>query len=111
MAIFMFSLSGIPSTVGFIGKFYIFSTLVKADMAWLALIAMLNSVISLFFYVKVLKVMFFAKSRKSNSKISYSFSHYFVLAILVFPVLFFGLYFAPLLKLAESSVTLFGLIK
>jgi len=111
MAIFMFSLSGIPSTVGFVGKFYIFSTLIKADMAWLALVAMLNSVISLFFYVKVLKVMFFAKSRKSNSKISYSFSHYFVLAILVFPVLFFGLYFVPLLKLAESSVTLFGLIK
>jgi len=111
MAVFMFSLSGIPSTVGFVGKFYIFSTLIKADMAWLALIAMLNSVISLFFYVKVLKVMYFAKSRKSNSKISYSFTHNFVLAILVIPILFFGLYFVPLLKLAETSVTLFGFIK
>ena len=108
MAIFMFSLSGIPSTVGFIGKFYIFSTLIKADMAWLALVAMLNSVISLFFYVKVLKVMFFAKNRKSESKISYSFSNYLILAIFVIPVLFFGLYFTPLLKLAESSATIFG---
>jgi NADH-quinone oxidoreductase subunit N len=108
MAIFMFSLSGIPSTIGFIGKFYIFSTLIKADMAWLALVAMLNSVISLFFYVKVLKVMFFAKNRKSESKISYSFSNYLILAIFVIPVLFFGLYFTPLLKLAESSATIFG---
>jgi len=108
MAIFMFSLSGIPATVGFIGKFYIFSTLIKADMAWLALVAMINSVISLFFYVKVLKVMFFAKNRKSEYKITYSFSNYLILALFVIPVLFFGLYFTPLLKLAESSATMFG---
>jgi NADH-quinone oxidoreductase subunit N len=108
MAIFMFSLSGIPSTIGFIGKFYIFSTLIKADMAWLALVAMINSVISLFFYVKVLKVMFFAKNRKSESKITYSFSNYLILALFVIPVMFFGLYFTPLLKLAESSASMFG---
>lgn len=108
MAIFMFSLSGIPSTVGFVGKFYLFSTLIKANMVWLALIAMLNSVISLFFYVKVLKVMYFAKSRKSDSRISYGFGSYVILFLLVIPVMFFGIYFVPILKLAESSAKMFG---
>jgi NADH-quinone oxidoreductase subunit N len=108
MAIFMFSLSGIPSTVGFIGKFYIFSTLVKANMVWLALIAMINSVISLFFYVKVLKVMYFAKGKKSEEKILFGFGTYLVLSFFVIPVMFFGIYFAPILKLAESSVKMMG---
>jgi len=108
MAICMFSLSGIPSTVGFVGKFYIFSTLIKADMVWLALIAMINSVISLFFYVKVLKVMYFAKGPKTDSKISYGFGSYFVMALFVIPIMLFGIYFVPILKLAESSVKMLG---
>ena len=108
MAIFMFSLSGIPSTVGFIGKFYIFSTLVKADMVWLALIAMINSVISLFFYVKVLKVMYFSKDKKTEAKISYGFGSYLILALFVIPTMFFGIYFAPILKLAEASARMIG---
>jgi len=109
MSVFMFSLSGIPSTVGFIGKFYIFSTLVKANMVWLAVIAMLNSVISLFFYVKVLKVMYFTKPNPSDTRIPYSFGNYLILLLLIIPTIFFGLYPAPILRLAELSATIFGI--
>lgn len=109
MAIFMFSLSGIPSTAGFIGKFYIFSTLVNSHLVWLALIAMLNSVISLFFYVKVLKVMFFAdQSKKEEPKIKFALAQNLLLFLLIIPTILFGIYFLPVLKLAKSSAVMFG---
>lgn len=110
MGIFMFSLSGIPATVGFIGKFYIFAALINSDMIWLAIIAMLNSVVSLFFYVKVLKVMYLKKPLDdAESKISYSIGYNLVLILLAVPTILFGLYFAPILKFAESSVAMFGI--
>jgi len=53
MTVFMFALAGIPPTGGFFGKFYIFSAAVKADYIWLAIIGVLNSALSLYFYLKV----------------------------------------------------------
>ncbi len=110
MGIFMFSLSGIPATVGFIGKFYIFAALINSDMIWLAIIAMLNSVVSLFFYIKVLKIMYLKKPLEdAESKISYGFGYNLVLILLAVPTILFGVYFAPILKFAESSVAMFGI--
>jgi NADH-quinone oxidoreductase subunit N len=110
MGVFMFSLSGIPATVVFIGKFYIFAALINSDMIWLAIIAMLNSVVSLFFYVKVLKIMYLKKPiTDADSKIKYSFGYNLVLILLAVPTILFGIYFAPILKFAESSVSMFGI--
>jgi NADH-quinone oxidoreductase subunit N len=53
MTVFMFSLAGIPPTGGFFGKFYIFSAAVKAGYIWLAIIGVLNSALSLYFYLRV----------------------------------------------------------
>jgi len=53
MALFMFSLAGIPPTGGFFGKFYIFSAAVKAGFIKLAIIGVLNSALSLYFYLRV----------------------------------------------------------
>jgi NADH-quinone oxidoreductase subunit N len=78
-------------------------------MVWLAVIAMLNSVISLFFYVKVLKVMYFTKPNPSDTRIPYSFGNYLILLLLIIPTIFFGLYPAPILRLAELSATIFGI--
>ncbi len=58
MAIFMFSLAGIPPTAGFVGKFYIFSAAVKSDFIGLAVIGVLCSVISAYYYLRVLVVMY-----------------------------------------------------
>ncbi|RME01150.1 MAG: NADH-quinone oxidoreductase subunit N [Calditrichaeota bacterium] len=58
MAVFMFSLAGIPPTAGFISKFYIFSAAVKAGYVWLVIIAVINSMISLYYYLGVLVRMF-----------------------------------------------------
>jgi NADH-quinone oxidoreductase subunit N len=58
MALFMFSLAGIPPTGGFMGKFYIFSAAIQAGYVGLAIIGVLNSVISAFYYLRVTVVMY-----------------------------------------------------
>jgi len=110
MSIFMFSLAGIPATVGFVGKFYLFSALIESNLIWLALVGVLNSVVSLFFYIKVLKYMFLMKPEEEVvPKYKYGIGNYAVLLLLAIPTLFFGLYFAPLVKIAEYSAVIFGL--
>ena len=58
MAIFMLSLTGIPLTAGFIGKYLIFSTVVQAGMIPLAVVGVLTSVVSAFYYVRVIVNMY-----------------------------------------------------
>jgi len=58
MTVFMFSLAGVPPTGGFIAKFYAFSAAVKADLIWLAVIGVLMSAVSAYFYLRVLVVMY-----------------------------------------------------
>jgi NADH-quinone oxidoreductase subunit N len=64
MAVFMFSLAGLPPTGGFVGKFYIFSAAVEADFIGLALFAVLCSVISVFFYIRVVVAMYMVAPRE-----------------------------------------------
>ena len=61
MTLFMVSLTGLPPTAGFIGKFYIFASLIKGGepFYWLVIIGGINSVISLYYYIRVVKVMYF----------------------------------------------------
>jgi NADH-quinone oxidoreductase subunit N len=58
MAVFMFSLAGVPPTGGFIGKFYAFSAAVRAGYIWLAVIGVVMSAVSAYFYLRVLVVMY-----------------------------------------------------
>ena len=58
MAAFMLSLAGIPPTVGFVGKFYVFSAAVEAGYAWLALIGLVSSVASVYYYLRVVYQMY-----------------------------------------------------
>jgi NADH-quinone oxidoreductase subunit N len=59
MAVFMFSLSGVPPFAGFFGKYYVFLAAVKADMIWLALVGVLTSVISAYYYLRLVVIMYF----------------------------------------------------
>lgn len=59
MALFMFSLTGIPGTAGFIGKFYLFNAVVRADLVWLAVLAVIFSAVSAYYYLRVIVYMFF----------------------------------------------------
>jgi NADH-quinone oxidoreductase subunit N len=59
LSLFMLSLTGIPGTAGFIGKFYVFAGVVHADLVWLAVIGVVLSAVSAYYYLRVIVVMFF----------------------------------------------------
>ncbi|MFL6861496.1 MAG: NADH-quinone oxidoreductase subunit NuoN [Allosphingosinicella sp.] len=59
MAAFMFSLAGVPPLLGFWPKFYVFNAAVAADLTWLAAVGIATSVISAYYYLKIVKIMYF----------------------------------------------------
>ena len=59
LTLFLFSLTGIPGTAGFIGKFYLFTAVVRADLVWLAVVAVIFSAISAYYYLRLMVYMFF----------------------------------------------------
>ncbi|MCG8603575.1 NADH-quinone oxidoreductase subunit N [bacterium] len=63
MAVFMFSLAGLPPTAGFVGKFYLFSAAVKADHIVLAVLGVISSMISLYYYLSVVVTMFMREAK------------------------------------------------
>jgi NADH-quinone oxidoreductase subunit N len=68
MAVFMFSLAGIPPTAGFVGKFYIFSAAISSGYLGLAIIGVLNSVLSVYFYLRVTVMMYMKGPEKEMGK-------------------------------------------
>jgi NADH-quinone oxidoreductase subunit N len=65
LAIFMFSMAGIPPLAGFFGKVYVFLAAVRADMVPLAVIGVLASVVGAYYYIRVVKVMYFDEPREA----------------------------------------------
>jgi NADH-quinone oxidoreductase subunit N len=72
MLIFLLSLAGIPPTAGFIGKYYLFTSAMKAGYAWLAVLAVLMSAVSLFYYFRIAAAMFFTEGEGAPLKSSYA---------------------------------------
>ena len=107
LGIFLISLTGLPPTAGFIGKLYLFIALVDANMIVPAIIALLNTVVSLYYYVRVLRVMFLIKSDKTVS-VNLNPLNFAVLMFMVIPTLLRGVYFSPLVNFAKESVQLLG---
>jgi len=90
MSILMFALSGLPPFGGFFGKYYVFLSAVKADMTYLAVIGVISSVISAYFYLRVVVYMYF-KSGEEKTELFSSAGDYFVLTICVLFILQLGL--------------------
>lgn len=107
LTIFLISLTGLPPTVGFVGKLYIFQAVLNADMIWLAVVAVLNSVVSLFYYAKVFRNMYLRGKIEDSEPLSYSIYAKILVYVFAVPVLYYGIFWSPLVKWAESSVSLF----
>jgi NADH-quinone oxidoreductase subunit N len=107
--IFLLSLTGLPPTAGFIGKLYIFIGLVDAKMITVAVIALLNTVVSLYYYVRILKHMFLVKPEKEPPTISISHTDTILVSVLVAAVLILGVYFEPLINAAKACMVILGL--
>jgi NADH-quinone oxidoreductase subunit N len=92
MLIFMFSLTGIPPTAGFIGKLYVFMSAINAGYTWLVLVAVVFSVISAYFYLRIVMYMYMrepkvevATSKSGTLAVALGITAVMVLAIGVYP--------------------------
>jgi NADH-quinone oxidoreductase subunit N len=107
MTVFMLSLAGFPPTAGFMGKFYVFSSAVKSGFLGLVIIGVLNSLVSVYYYLRVVVLMFMhpPKTGTETEKIRLAFGAALVLLISTWFVLQMGIFPQSLLSLAQASVT------
>ena len=105
MTLFMLSLTGLPPTAGFVGKLYIFKTLIGAGESfyWLVFAGGINSVISLYYYFHVVKVMFF-EGKRSDEIIQPPAPLFGLLVVTAVPSLLLGLYWNPLVTWVKDSL-------
>ncbi|MBN1959471.1 MAG: NADH-quinone oxidoreductase subunit N [Deltaproteobacteria bacterium] len=110
MAIFLISLAGLPPTAGFIGKLYLFAALIKNGGFWyvaLALVGIINSVISLYFYARVLKAMYLERNENEQPNITSKSTAAFLAFGLAAATLVFGIFWQPLADMASWSAKIF----
>ena len=108
MALFMFALTGLPPTAGFIGKFYLFAAVIEAgpQFYWLAFFGVINSVISLYYYVRVVKHMFLDGEPSDNISMPSSNLVTVLLVFLAVPSLVLGVYWEPVANWINQSLIL-----
>jgi NADH-quinone oxidoreductase subunit N len=108
MALFLFSLTGLPPFAGFIGKFYLFAALLRAGGPWnwtVAVVGVVNSVISLFYYARVVRAMFLEKGERTEpTLVRPLFGATSV--VLAVPTLVLGVYWAPVYDFVARSLTM-----
>ena len=108
MTIFLLSLTGIPPLAGFAAKFYLFSDAIKGQYYWLAVIGMLNSAVSAYYYLRVLMYMYFKEPIKELGKVDMSPAYVVVMLVSVGALLYLGIFPRGFLLLAQQSVAIFG---
>jgi NADH-quinone oxidoreductase subunit N len=109
LAVFLFSLTGLPPFAGFIGKFFLFAAVLKQGGAFvlLALVAVINSVISLYYYAKVVKTMFLDSPDPGDQTISVAAGNFTLLIPLTVLTVVLGVYFSPLAQYTSQSLQFF----
>lgn len=104
MALALLSLGGIPPAAGFIGKFLLFRAAIDADLVWLAVIGILNSIVALYYYLVVIKVMFFDPSPDAEKGIPIPANYRWALGLSALGVVAMGTFFAqPIINWAGSA--------
>jgi NADH-quinone oxidoreductase subunit N len=103
MALFMLSLMGMPPTVGFIGKFYLFRAAIDANLIWLALVGVITSLISAYYYLRVIVVMYMRPGEPESRSEGWLNVALWLTAL---GTIVFGILPGPLLTLANRAVLL-----
>ncbi|MBI5788522.1 MAG: NADH-quinone oxidoreductase subunit N [Candidatus Schekmanbacteria bacterium] len=103
MTIFLLSLAGIPPTGGFIAKFMIFATVMKAQVYWLAVIGVINCAIAVFYYLRVVAAMYMEEP-DSKMQLVFSTSLITALGVMACLALLTGLWPSLFIRFAKQSV-------
>jgi NADH-quinone oxidoreductase subunit N len=107
MLLFMLSLGGIPPTAGFMGKFWLFGAAIDAGYVWLAVIGVLNSAVSLYYYIRLVVFMYLKKDMMGSEPTA-SPSLSLALAVAVVATIALGIYPRLLFEVAEASARSLG---
>ncbi len=107
MLFFMLSLGGIPPTAGFMGKFWLFSAAIDAHYYWLAVIGVLNSAISLYYYLRIVVFMYLKKETTGSEPVAGP-ALALALGVAVIATLVIGVYPRLLFELADMSARTLG---
>ena len=92
LLVILFSLAGIPPLAGFFAKFYIFKAVIEQSMYFLAIVGLLSTVIAAFYYLRIIKIIYFDKEKEKYDedhdlwlKFSLTFSTILILLYFIFP--------------------------
>jgi len=104
LTIFLLSLAGIPPTVGFFGKFYVFTAAIGEGLIWLALWGVINSVISVYYYLRPIVVMYMKEGDAQEAPISMNATRA-AIVISAILVVVLGLVSGPVFELFEKALS------
>ena len=90
MVVFLASLTGLPPLAGFFGKWLLFTAVLEQGYYWLALVGLLNSVVSLYYYARIFRAMYFEDAGEETDSVSFSTSTFALLSVFVIPTIFIG---------------------
>jgi NADH-quinone oxidoreductase subunit N len=105
MSVFMFSLAGFPPTAGFMSKFYVFSAAIRSGFIWLVIIGVMNSLISVYYYLRIVVLMFMRPPQAEATRVPVALGASLVLLITLWGVLHLGILPNSFLALAQASVS------
>ena len=93
MAIFLFSLTGIPPFAGFFGKWVLFTAVIDKGLYWLAFVGLLNSVVSLYYYARIVKAMYLESAEDAETEpVAFSTGTFALLSVFVVPTVLIGFF-------------------
>jgi NADH-quinone oxidoreductase subunit N len=105
MTILLLSLTGIPPTLGFFGKFFIFSAAIKQGLVWLAVWGVVGSVISVYYYLRPVVAMYMETPLLRREAVQQRPLSYFAVTVMAMLVLVFGLAAEPFYQVVLNSVS------
>ena len=104
LALFLLSLIGIPPLAGFVAKFYLFGSAVRAGYIWLTVIAVLNSAVAAYYYLRVIVFMYMREPEGEALAVTPSFAGGLALGVALVGIVLLGIIPAPFADLAQAAV-------
>jgi NADH-quinone oxidoreductase subunit N len=102
MLVAFLSLAGMPPLVGFVAKIFVFAAAVKVGLIWLAFVGVINSIVGLYYYLTVLKVVYLFRSDEEDKPLAISRTYSITLCILIIGIIVLGTLFGPWFRLSTQ---------